>query len=47
MAAGLGGSQPGTMVRINQLGRRKISDMIWLVAKSCWSSHRMDYESKE
>jgi hypothetical protein len=33
MAAGLRASRPGMEVQINPPGRRKVSDMIWLVAE--------------
>ena len=46
MAAGLRASQPGMEVRINPPGRRKVSDMIWLVAEPLLES-APDYESKE
>src|SRR5271165_4839802 len=46
MAAGLRASQPGTEVRINPPDRRKVSDMIWLVAEPLLES-APDYESKE
>jgi len=46
MAAGLRASQPGMQVRINPPGRRKVSDMIWLVAEPLLES-APDYESKE
>jgi len=46
MAAGLRASQPGLKVRIDPLGRRKVSDMIWLAAEPLLES-APDYESKE
>jgi hypothetical protein len=46
MAAGLQAIQPGMEVRINPPGRRKVSDMIWLVAEPLLES-ASDYESKE
>jgi hypothetical protein len=46
MAAGLQTSYPGMEVRINPPGRRKISDMIWLVAKPLLQS-ATDYKSKK
>jgi hypothetical protein len=46
MAAGLRASQPGMKVRINPPGHRKISDMVWLVAKPLLESGP-DYKSKE
>ena len=46
MAAGLRASQPGMEVRINPPGRRKVSDMIWLVAEPLLEA-APDYESKE
>jgi hypothetical protein len=33
VAAGLRASRPGMEVQINPPGRRKVSDMIWLVAE--------------
>jgi hypothetical protein len=46
MAAGLRASRPGMEIRINPRGRRKVSDMIWLVAEPLLES-ALDYESKE
>ncbi|MGB7836870.1 MAG: hypothetical protein WBL40_02040 [Terrimicrobiaceae bacterium] len=46
MAAGLQSSYPSMEVRINPPGRRKISDMIWLVAKPLLDS-ATDYKSKK
>ena len=46
MAAGLRASQPNMEVRINPPGRRKVSDMIWLVAEPLLESAR-DFESKQ
>ena len=46
MAAGLQNSYPSMEVRINPPGRRKISDMIWLVAKPVLES-ATDYKSKQ
>jgi hypothetical protein len=46
MAAGLRASRPDMDVRINPPGRRKVSDMIWLVAGPVLKS-APDYESKE
>ena len=46
MAAGLRGSRPGMEVRINPPGRRKVSDMIWLVAEPLLES-APDFESKQ
>ncbi len=46
MAAGLRASQPGMKVQINPPGRRKVSDMIWLVAEPLLESGP-DYELKE
>jgi hypothetical protein len=46
MAAGLQTSYPNMEVRINPPGRRKISDMIWLVAKPLLES-ATDYNSKK
>jgi hypothetical protein len=46
MAAGLRASQPGVDVRINPLGRRKVSDMICMVAQPLFES-APDYESKQ
>jgi hypothetical protein len=46
MAAALRASQPGMEVRINPPGRRKVSDMICLVAEPLLES-APDYESKE
>jgi hypothetical protein len=46
MAAGLQTSYPSMEVRINPPGRRKVSDMIWLVAEPLLES-ATDYKSKE
>ena len=46
MAAGLRASQPRMKVRINPPGRRKVSDMISLIAEPLLES-APDYESKE
>jgi hypothetical protein len=46
MAAGLLASQPGMKVRINPPGRRKVSEMIRLVAEPLLAS-ASDYESKQ
>ena len=46
MAAGLQASEPGIEVRINPPGRRKVSDMISLVADPLLES-ALDYESKK
>jgi hypothetical protein len=46
MAAGLQAGRPGMEVRINPPGRRKVSDMIWLVAEPLLES-ASDYESKQ
>jgi hypothetical protein len=46
MAAGLQASLPGREVRINPPGRRKVSDMIWLVSEPLLES-APDYESKQ
>jgi hypothetical protein len=46
MAAGLQASQPGMEVLINPPGRRRVSDMIWLVAEPLLES-APDYESKK
>jgi hypothetical protein len=46
MAAGLQTSYPSMEVRINPPGRRKVSDMIWLVAEPFLESAQ-DYESKK
>ena len=46
MAAGLRASRPGMEIRINPPGRRKVSDMIWLVAEPLLES-APDYESKK
>ena len=46
MAAGLRASEPGMEVRINPPGRRKVSDMISLVAEPLLES-APDYESKK
>ena len=46
MAVGLSASQPGMKVRFNRPGRRKVSDMISLVAEPLLES-APDYESKE
>jgi hypothetical protein len=46
MAAGLQTSYPSMEVRINPPGRRKVSDMIWLVAEPLLESVT-DYKSKE
>ena len=46
MAAGLRASRPGMEVRINPPGRRKVSDMIWLVAEPLLES-APNFESKQ
>ena len=46
MAAGLRASQPGVDVRINPPDRRKVSDMICMVAQPLFES-APDYESKQ
>jgi hypothetical protein len=46
MAAGMQASQPSMEVRINPPGRRRVSDMIWLVAEPLLES-ATDYKSKE
>ena len=46
MAVRLQASKPGMEVRINPAGRRKVSDMIWLVAEPLLES-APNYESKE
>jgi hypothetical protein len=46
MAAGFRASRPGMEVRIDPPGRRKVSDMIWLVAEPLLES-APDFESKQ
>ena len=46
MVAGLRASRPGMEVRINPQGRRKVSDMIWLVAEPLLES-APNFESKQ
>ena len=46
MAAGLRANRPSMEVRINPPGRRKVSDMIWLVAEPLLES-APDFESKQ